>query len=46
MITFLCNISDNKLRITLLCSEIIWKYKYICIVKKQNGDVDYPLFIN
>ena len=30
MITLLCNISANKLRITLLCREIIWRYKYIC----------------
>lgn len=46
MITLLCNISDNRLRITQKCNDIIWRYKYICIVKRQNGDVDYPLFIN
>ncbi|PIK20371.1 hypothetical protein CTI18_03010 [Prevotella intermedia] len=37
MITLLCNISDNKLRITLLCGEIIWRYKYIC---NRNNQVD------
>ncbi|ATV28715.1 hypothetical protein CTM63_05970 [Prevotella intermedia] len=37
MITLLCNISDNKLRITLLCREIIWRYKYIC---NRNNQVD------
>ena len=37
MITLLCNISDNKFRITLLCREIIWRYKYIC---NRNNQVD------
>ena len=37
MITLLCNISDNKLKITLLCREIIWRYKYIC---NRNNQVD------
>ena len=29
MITLLCNISDNKFRITQKCNDIIWRYKYI-----------------
>lgn len=28
MITLLCNISDNRLRITLLCKEEFWENKY------------------
>ncbi|EFV04807.1 hypothetical protein HMPREF9420_1053 [Segatella salivae DSM 15606] len=34
MITLLCNISDNKFRITQKCNDIIWRYKYICNIKK------------
>ena len=37
MITLLCNISDNKLRITQKCNDIIWRYKYIC---NRNNQVD------
>ena len=29
MITLLCNISDNKFRITQKCNDIIWRYKFI-----------------
>ncbi len=32
MITLLCNISDNRLRITLLCKEEFWENKYFCHV--------------
>ncbi len=37
MITLLCNISDNKFRITQKCNDIIWRYKYIC---NRNNQVD------
>lgn len=36
MITLLCNISDNKFRITQKCNDIIWRYKYILQHQKDN----------
>ena len=50
MITLLCNISDNKLRITLLCSEKIWRNQYICNIERQEKlsayhDVDSKMII-